>query len=1053
MKFDGLLGRVLAEGAAEERVVFLQKRYPDTDSQLLKAVVDIDPSPSKAYSQWIMRQLVSRDIQLPEDEEKLTTALTELDDAKRRGLLKGPDADIMRYKQLGDLRVKLDALSGRQTAGERHRRELSSGASEVMDDPPWRVVRITTVQAASDLCRNTQWCVKDPFFARRYLDHAPLYLIYRQDQPYALVHEADGEIRDPQDRQLSAERESEVMPIVDRLPLGKLSGRLAAFRQHLPMRTPHEAAATGSPQMALEYARRFKRRVPPEVEEVIARSPYAANRYADRWWFSDKSTRSLDIPQGLRRALIEVPNYAWSLIKYEDQAGREKPDGDALRSAMRSPSIVNDIARKFGGNQELETAVLAADDMQEAVSYAMAHRRSRWPELEKRLLRSLGKGRMFDKDSNIREALRYTAYVIQGPWPELLDALIGMQADASNLVNYAEQTKDNDPRIAQAVLKQAEGDGYFENCQRLAVLSKRRWPEYEELLLKLLATYKPGVVRERDMQLLGQAAARYAEYVIQGRWPEFEDKAGPEIMTSYARNMHLSLDVPGEAGILAKAEPKEILDRYLYGRQGGKPMPPEVERLLLKDPHVVYSYMASPRTKREDWAEGLAVLAKHPKLALSWAKRTGKRFEAAEEEIAKDPKLAVEYVNSILKRRWREVEERIAKRGEEAAQYAIATGQPFPAGEKQIAKNAKGAFDYATRVLKQRWKPGERAIAGNPSLGLRYAIIFSFEWPEAEAKFLAVPEKQRSQHWYDNAAEYAAHGRKSRWPEYEGEMKWYRYSYTTALRRAGIQPPPEPKDEFTSLPPAPKTPAEENRLLNYDESAAKHHALYVRDKRWPEFEQKAMEWLSSATGYHRESLSGYLGRYAAKFMDGDWPEAAEWLVKNGVAGDMLQYVKGLARRLPADIEKQFVERATGNELNDYRKLLDIGRWPEAEARILTSPKARQEYQRDILKAERYKEKRIRLSLDSLDAAILRDVLQDASHDKQTPSAVKRVYKELEDATSGEPKTIHVTGLVLGQLLQVLDSYLQDTQFMNSFFRRQEDREEFKAAVKRLREAA
>jgi hypothetical protein len=105
-----------------------------------------------------------------------------------------------------------------------------------------------------------------------------------------------------------------------------------------------------------------------------------------------------------------------------------------------------------------------------------------------------------------------------------------------------------------------------------------------------------------------------------------------------------------------------------------------------------------------------------------------KKYEANKAELkkresilAKDPKVAFEYATKVLKKRFRAAEDIIGKDDQYAYRYAtVLVNGPFPAGEAAIGKQSNNAFYYAAFILKKRFPAGEAAMKTNADIWRKY---------------------------------------------------------------------------------------------------------------------------------------------------------------------------------------------------------------------------------------------------------------------------------------------------------------------------------------------
>ena len=96
-----------------------------------------------------------------------------------------------------------------------------------------------------------------------------------------------------------------------------------------------------------------------------------------------------------------------------------------------------------------------------------------------------------------------------------------------------------------------------------------------------------------------------------------------------------------------------------------------------------------------------------------------------EKEIAKaNPKWAFDYVSKHGKDK--ELEPIISTSSYHSYLYAkyVLNAQPFPLGEKAIAKNATYSYHYARNVLKARFELGENVILSSKFYKTEYIAYF-----------------------------------------------------------------------------------------------------------------------------------------------------------------------------------------------------------------------------------------------------------------------------------------------------------------------------------------
>ncbi len=190
----------------------LMKKFPNFSRQQIEEIArSVDPTPEnkKTYLPWIVSLMSSGNIRFPEDTEKVNQALKTFDKLKSKPQFNG-SKNIYSYKTYGDLVRIIDESSGVKTKGEEYRGNLTTGMQEIYGDSVYRVIKLTTPEATSKLCRGTEWCVKDPKFSKDYLEKGPLFLFYKNGERYALLHFDSKQFKDIYDKELKKEQKKEL---------------------------------------------------------------------------------------------------------------------------------------------------------------------------------------------------------------------------------------------------------------------------------------------------------------------------------------------------------------------------------------------------------------------------------------------------------------------------------------------------------------------------------------------------------------------------------------------------------------------------------------------------------------------------------------------------------------------------------------------------------------------------------------------------------------------------------------------------------------------------
>lgn len=731
-----------------------------------------------------------------------------------------------------------------------------------------------------------------------------------------------------------------------------------------------ESVILGDARSASGYAVNVLRSRWPEAEAVIRTDPYAASEYAEsvlggRWpeaetvIFSNVST-GLDyakthtlarVPE-LEKTILAESNGMGCAEYAKEQIGGAWPEAEEViaREATATLRYAEVLGRRFVPG---EKAVLRSADT--AVDYAAKILKARWPEAEPLIARDAS------------AAVAYAERVIKGPFPAGEAAIAASDRDSTD---YAEALGRRFPAGEPVILKNPRSAAAYaakvlqapwpeaepgiikdsEAAKRYAIeVLKRRWPEAEPLIFS--AGNSPFGNHDYDQAFPAAVAARvgadpavayaaaekkgtrdaalervilkspyygmkYAQEVIQGRWPELEA---------------VVIADPGDA--LRYAE------EVIRGRW------PEAEPVILRSPDAACAY--AEKILKARWPEAEPGIAKLPYLASGYAEAVIKgRWPEAEAAIAKEPLAALHYARCVLKARWPAGEEAVLSEAGTALVYAAEVLHArWPEAEPVIAADARCALHYATLVIDGRWSEGEPAIfkggyaplyairvlrkripdmetamfSGSSGLIVPYLRAFFTERDEAVEKMLLAAAAKKAGAGWGSAGDlpvYAACALRSPWPEAEPFiLKDARASVVylkTALHRrrwpayeAQLKSLPEKSDPGASfgaglfsyaseLDPAERLPAElETRLYREIMNGSHYYGrfwwpgAYGAGSAHPEFEKLFLEALASARqkkSADTEEFSGLMRlglRYALLIRTSRWPAFEKFLPEAG----------------------------------------------------------------------------------------------------------------------------------------------------------------------------
>lgn len=751
--------RLLVESPEEEAVNRTMRLYPALERQTVDELAKLDPTPRKAYLPWMSKQYAQQAIRLPEDAGHLTQALERFERAKNAKLVRGPQADIMRYARLGDLVEMLDGLEGKQTKGEAKRTAIVQGARETYADDRWRIVKITTPEAADKLCRPIEnWCVKDESFARNYLQTGPLTLVYKQGRPWVLLHEGSGQAKDTYDRPIGKAQAMELEPLLGRLDIHRFSGELRKLLLPVAGWTREQAAATDNPQMLAAWASAHQ----PADSKLIARfsdDQQACMTYA---LAAGRQGHLAQVPMNVLHKALRDPDRRWTQenddpktlslmigrqvgavpeiereMEVDDLAAYAKWLPEAEQHAVveralvqrRFPYAVNDalaVARALGiKNQKLlEVIRRSAPDRAKSLAYhAIAHRERLEAEDEQEVARS-GEA-----------AAIYAVGVLHAPFPEAEDRIM----DQPN----------------------GRFDYMLAHLHRPLTVQ-----QLEKLTLRELALYA-GAMHQRlpaDAEWrLAQGVKSPADWGAAATYAVFLAKNMPQAAKEFAETVkeqkppaHLQQYQQRILDALHKPSAGQEKDHLAFVRQMAKDEHPD--RLLTTvDGLEELQYAVR---NHFDYYRHMMRAAMGPR-----GTRGGRLPAAVESIVRKGSVVAGLYIRLLDRRRMDELlaelpsgllqdavntlhlqlpgvgrlpafEDRLLDmaKPDTLVDYAKHMGGAWPEAEKAIAEDADASLAYATDVLNGRFKQGEPAMIQDLPVSklVRYAQEIDQRLPAAE---------------------------------------------------------------------------------------------------------------------------------------------------------------------------------------------------------------------------------------------------------------------------------------------------------------------------------
>lgn len=125
-----------------------------------------------------------------------------------RKLLNSPNfkgkRDLNQYTSWQELENTLG--NSEFSKNEIERQQVEKGIDFVYDDGEMQIIKLTTSEAISELCKGTGWCTKDPELAQVYLKRGPLYITIYNSSPKLLFSPNTPEIQNFRETDLNMEQ-------------------------------------------------------------------------------------------------------------------------------------------------------------------------------------------------------------------------------------------------------------------------------------------------------------------------------------------------------------------------------------------------------------------------------------------------------------------------------------------------------------------------------------------------------------------------------------------------------------------------------------------------------------------------------------------------------------------------------------------------------------------------------------------------------------------------------------------------------------------------------
>ena len=375
------------------------------------------------YVEWILRQLKTNTIRLPEDAGRIKQLLTDFDHYKSIGAA-DINRDVGSYKTIHDLEVVIDELKGIDLKGRAEtRQEYREGTQWVKESSNYKILKITTPEAAAHYALNTKWCTSDPETAKVYLEEGPLYIIFKK-QPdgklrklYQYTHDY-SQFMDILDKPIKPDKEIqrlikpllnskpeilvrfcvlvgfrwlEAEPYIVRDPEWACFYAMNVLKGRFPEAEPYIAQDS---KLAYDYALYVLRHSWSEAEPAIVKDPYLAYCYA-------RDVLRRPWPEA-EQYIIQSPRYAC----FYAQDVLRRPWPEAEPAIAKDPYLAYCYARDVLKDRFPEAESYIAKNPCWAYHYALGVLKRRFPEAEPYIAK------------NPQQAHGYAIYILRGRFSE-----------------------------------------------------------------------------------------------------------------------------------------------------------------------------------------------------------------------------------------------------------------------------------------------------------------------------------------------------------------------------------------------------------------------------------------------------------------------------------------------------------------------------------------------------------------------------------------------------------------------------------------------------------
>ncbi len=203
-------------GATKQQIDTAAKRLNLTPEELLKLVNEADPTNEKKFEAWLIKQLVFKNIRLPEDGPRVLQILQNFIIYSNQNKVKYKD--IARYKTIQDLETDLDSLR-MVSFDPREKMTIETLKSfpgvQVFKGYSYVIAAISNQKSLETLGLGTKWCTRGDYpngsMAKHYLEESltkHIYIMYVELEDdslerYCQFEDTFDQVMDVNDRRIS----------------------------------------------------------------------------------------------------------------------------------------------------------------------------------------------------------------------------------------------------------------------------------------------------------------------------------------------------------------------------------------------------------------------------------------------------------------------------------------------------------------------------------------------------------------------------------------------------------------------------------------------------------------------------------------------------------------------------------------------------------------------------------------------------------------------------------------------------------------------------------